>query len=407
MSQPEDCKAHYFSTRYVQEGTDLPEASANYKNVGWSLGNACPLNCKQCYSKSAREPGKNLTRKIVDRVIDQLSLLGVKTVNLGGNEPIFTNGLNPKNSLLPYILDSLTKKGMLVGITTSGITMIQLEKYFSGYIEKINDVDISIDSPRSDEHDLNRGRKGIYELAMQALKVCKDHKIPKSFIMCAMNWNFDSERINEMIDLAVKHRANFRINPIKPISPEHMDLVLTPKQFYQGLATILERCDPIDLSDPAWASSANVSLGVVSGCPCGITSFRVHSITPNGQIPVSPCVYLHDYKYGDLVTMDIRKILKSPPFQAFRRRKANPEAIKGCEGCSQILVCGGGCAARAYLHRLHEKRGKNRTLFIQDPYCPADFAPKSQTRSENISIKKSEHSLVHEGYLCTGIFSPK
>lgn len=408
MSQLERVsRAHYSGARYVEEYTDLPEARANYKNVGWSLGNACPLHCKQCYSRSAREPGKNLTRDIVDRVIDQLANLGVETVNLGGNEPIYTNGLNPKNSLLPYILDSITEKSMLVGITTSGITLVQLEKFFPGYVEKINDVDISIDSPRPYEHDQNRGRKGIYKLAMQALEICKEHQIPRSFIMCAMNWNFTSDRINEMIDLAVTHQANFRINPIKPIEPEHMNLILTPKQFYRGLMTILARCDPIDLSDPAWASSVNIHPSVVSGCPCGITSFRIHSITPDGQIPISPCIYLHDYKYGDLQTMDIQEILNSPPFQAFRRRKANPEAIEGCRDCSQISVCGGGCAARAYLHRLHEEGDDKRSLFVKDPYCPKDYAPEKQTQTRQVSIKKSEHALVHEGYLCTGIFSPK
>ncbi|MBP8591244.1 radical SAM protein [Candidatus Shapirobacteria bacterium] len=400
-------RAHYFSARYIIEHADLPEAEANYKNVGWSLGNACPLDCKQCYSKSARELGQNLTKKIVDRVVDQLTYLGVKTVNLGGNEPIYTNGLNPKDSLLPYILDSISKKGMLVGVTTSGITLVQLEKFFPDYLEKINDVDISIDSPRANEHDQNRGRSGIYKIAMQALEICKEHQIPRSFVMCAMNWNFTPERINEMIDMAVKHQANYRVNPIKPTEPKHMDLVLTPEQFYQGLMTILARCEPIDLSDPAWASSANIPSSIVSGCPCGITSFRIHSITPDGRIPISPCVYLHDYKYGDLRTMDIQEILNSPPFQAFRRRKANPEIIEGCQNCNQVSVCGGGCAARAYLHRLHEEVNEKRSLFVKDPYCPKDFTSKNQGQTYQAKIKKSEHALVHKGYLCTGIFSPK
>jgi radical SAM protein with 4Fe4S-binding SPASM domain len=408
VSQPERVsQAHYYSTRYIEEHTDLPEAEPNYKNVGWSLGNACPLSCKHCYSKSAREPGQDLTKEAVDRVVNQLTSLEVKTVNLGGNEPIYTNGLNPKKSLLPYILDSITKKGMLVGITTSGITLVELEKFFPGYVEKINDVDISLDSPRSYEHDQNRGRNGVYKLAMQALEICKEHQIPRSFIMCAMNWNFTPERINEMIDLAIKHQANYRINPIKPLEPEHMNIVLTPEQFYQGLMIILARCEPIDLSDPAWASSVNIPSNIVSGCPCGITSFRIHSITPDGKMPISPCIYLHDYKYGDLQTMEIQEILNSPPFQAFRRRKANPEVIEGCQGCSQIFVCGGGCAARAYLHRLHKEGDGKRTLFVKDPYCPKDYVLKSQTQTKQVSIKKSEYALVHEGYLCTGIFLPK
>lgn len=66
------------------------------KNIGWTLGNDCSCKCKHCYSFSVRQKGKNLTKEIVDKVIEQIEKLNVETVNLGGNEPIFTNGLNVK-----------------------------------------------------------------------------------------------------------------------------------------------------------------------------------------------------------------------------------------------------------------------------------------------------------------------
>ena len=402
-------RAHYLEERYVEEHTDLDEVEPNYKNVGWSLGNYCPLRCTQCYSESARQPGgENLTEEAVDRVVNQLADLGVETVNLGGNEPIYTNGRYARDSLLPYILDSISDRGMLVGLTTSGVTLTKMRTFFPEHIKKINDVDISLDSPYPEEHDRNRGSKGIFDHAMRALEITQEYGIPRSFIMCGMNWNFTPDRINAMIDLAVEHQANFRINPMKPIEPEHMNLILTPQQFYEGLDEILKRCDPIDLSDPAWASSVGVPSSEVSGCACGVSSFRIHSITPDGQMPISPCIYLHDYKAGDLQTQDVNEILESPQFKAFRRRKANPEAIEGCNGCSQIEVCGGGCAARPYLHTLHEEGDDKRTLFVKDPYCPQDFADNGgDMENENISIHHSDDALVHEGYLCTGIFAPK
>ena len=400
-------EAHYNTKRYVEEYTGLDEMKANYKNVGWSLGNACPLHCKQCYSRSARKPGLNLNKNLIDRIISQLKRIGVKTVNLGGNEPIYTNGLNPRDSLLPYILDEITKNGMLVGITTSGLTLVQMEKLFPDYIKKINDVDISIDSPYPEEHDNNRNMSGIFKLAMEALAICKKYNIPRTFIMCGMNWNFTQDRINKMIDLAKKHNANFRVNPMKPLELEHMDLILSVKQFYDGLETILKRCVPVDLSDPSWASYASIPPEIVSGCPCGVSSFRIHSITPDGKVPISPCVYMHDYKYGDLATMDIEEILDSPQFKAFRRRKKNPEIIEGCGGCPNIGVCGGGCASRAYLHQLFTKGDESRSLFVKDPYCPKDYYDTEGKKTIKTEVVKSKTALVHEGYLCTGIFCPK
>lgn len=391
---------HYSKDEIANEHPSLSLAPTNFRNVGWSLGNDCPLNCTQCYSRCAREKGMNLNVPIVNRIIKQLKILNVDTVNLGGNEPIYTNGLNPKKSLLPYILEELDKNGIKVGITSAGPTINILNQIYPNHLKLINDVDISLDSPFQKEHDDNRGVNGIYNLANNAIQICRDNNIPHSIIMCGMKWNFTEDRINGMIDLCRRTDSNFRVNPLKPIEQKHMSEILPPQQYFEGLRTILDSCTPIDLSDPAWAASAGIKPEQVSGCPCGTNSFRIHSITPSGEIPVSPCVYLHDYKTGNLVTDSIKDILESIPFQIFRRRKAHPETIEGCGDCSYISVCGAGCASRSYLHNFHLSEGKTKSLFQKDPYCPKEnLIPVPQTH-----IIDSDEALVHMGYLCTGIF---
>lgn len=57
-----------------------------------------------------------ITVEMIEKVIYQISKLKVETVNLGGNEPIFTNGINPKDSLLPYIITRLVEEGYKVGL---------------------------------------------------------------------------------------------------------------------------------------------------------------------------------------------------------------------------------------------------------------------------------------------------
>ena len=42
------------------------------KNIGWTLGNDCPCKCKHCYSFTVRKKGQNLTKEIVDKVIEQI-----------------------------------------------------------------------------------------------------------------------------------------------------------------------------------------------------------------------------------------------------------------------------------------------------------------------------------------------
>lgn len=398
-------KKNNFQNQFFEYNKE-PESEPSYKNVGWTLGNDCPLKCKQCYSRIIRNKGQNLTKEIVDKVINQLIKISVETVNLGGNEPIYTNGLDISKSLLPYIIDKLYEKNIAIGITTAGITLTQLEKHFPESLKKINDVDISIDSPIADEHDKNRGVSEIFNLAIESLDICKKYNISRSLIMCGMKWNFNKTRLIKLIDLAKKCDANLRINPIKPIEPSHLKLVLSPKQFFDGLNVILNRCDPIDLSDPAWAVAGNIPS--VSGCPCGTTSFRINAINSEGKIPLSPCVYLHDYMVGDLLKDDIQNILETPQFKTFRRRKSNPQLINGCKGCLYIKVCGGGCASRAYLNlnKFHGDKKVEKSLFVQDPYCPKKIL-ESKIAKEIHELVKPNHKLVHQGYLCTGIFKPK
>jgi radical SAM protein with 4Fe4S-binding SPASM domain len=381
------------------EHPELDECPTTIRNIGWTLGNDCPYRCTHCYSMTARDKGMDFTPQIIDRIVEQLAINGVETVNLGGNEPLFTNGPNPKDTLLPRIIHGLTDAGIPVGLTTSGITLIHLARDHRDAFEKLNDVDVSLDSPYPDEHNKNRGAK-LYKQAITALDLCVGQGIPHSVIMCAMGWNFTPDRIDALVQIARAHRAHIRINPIKPVEKAHMESALPADQYYAGFSRLLAQCSPIDLGEPPIA--AVTGFAGAKGCPCGRTSFRIHSITPDGKIPVSPCVYLHDYKVGDLVVDDLADIIASDQFKTFRRRNAHPEAIPGCSGCEFLASCRGGCAGRSYLHHAHTTG--NRTLFARDPYCPREIAP-TEPFPQN-PVLPTDQRLVHMDYLCTWIGKP-
>lgn len=181
-----------------------------------------------------------------------------------------------------------------------------------------------------------------------------------------------------------------------------MEIALTVGQYYKGFSLLMSLTDQVDLGEPPLATVTNHEHA--KGCPCERTSFRIHSITPNGKIPVSPCVYLHDYKVGDLVQDNLSDIIRSPQFKTLRRRNAHPEAIPGCEDCPVIDKCRGGCAARSYLHNVHKTGTRN--LFVKDPYCPIEVAPDMNSFPQKPTIDDSV-TLVHRNYLCTWIGKPK
>lgn len=385
----------------VDEFGDLAECPPTIRNIGWTLGNDCPYRCNHCYSMNARVKGADMEEWMVDRIVDELSGIGVETVNLGGNEPLFTNGANPVNTKLPYIIKKLVDAGIIVGLTTSGVTLLRLYRDHRESFDLLNDIDISFDSPFEDEHNKNRGAR-IYNQAIESMKIAQKENKPHTAIMCGMKWNFSIPHIEAIVALAKEYDANVRINPVKPVQPEHMEIALPAEMYYEGFARLLELCDPVDLGEPPIA--AMTDFAGAKRCPCGRTSFRIHSITPEGQIYASPCVYLHDYKAPlDLLQHSLKDIINTPQFRVFRQRNQNPDQIDGCSGCELLAQCGGGCAGRSYLHHMHTE--SERSMRARDPYCPKDVAPGFTYPQQ--PVIRSEQRLVHQDYLCTWIGRPK
>jgi len=120
-------------------------------------------------------------------------------------------------------------------------------------------------------------------------------------------------------------------------------------------------------------------------------------------MPVSPCVYAHDYKVGDLLQDELLDIISSQEFETFRRRRRHPETIAECNGCEFLQECRGGCASRSYLWSAY---GDNPIPIedAKDPYCLRNFgsagqcAPTTKTKQDTV--------LVHRVYLCTLIVDP-
>jgi radical SAM protein with 4Fe4S-binding SPASM domain len=378
-----------------------PQSNIAIENIGWTLGNECPYRCRHCYSMSARKKGQDLTREGIIRIVEQLALNEIKTVNLGGNEPLFTNGSNPRKTLLPFIIRSLVERNIVVGLTTAGVTLNYLAEHYPEEARLLNDVDVSLDSPFADEHNVNRGAV-LFTQAIAALRLCQQWGIEHTVVLCGMNWNLSDVHIDSLVALAKNTSSNVRINFIKPTDAEHLHMMPSPSLYYRSSLRLLGLCRPVDLAESLLST---LYAGTGSGCPCGTKSFRIHSITPDGQVPVSPCVYMHDFRAGDLLTEDLHSIVRSAQFRLFRQRHGSPGQISGCGQCGYVSSCRGGCAARAYL-----VGNGTKSLFARDPYCLYDVAGiAEQIPAGGIDARlpvRADKVLVHQNYLCTLILEP-
>jgi radical SAM protein with 4Fe4S-binding SPASM domain len=362
------------------------------KNVGWSTGNYCNASCKHCYSVPVREARTALTKHEICHIVEQLKLLGVKTVNLGGNEPIFTNGPNPRLSSLPYMIEKLHNAEIIVGITTNGTTLLRLERHHPSTFKLINDWDISLDSPFEKEHNENRGLS-CYQLALKALDLCTKYDIPKSIVYCATLWNTSPHHLEALLNLSDEHDANLRVNTLKPVDKRHLSMLLSVERYFYIFNYLLQRTDNLVIADPILSGLTGQNT---EGCPCGHSSFRIHSKTNDGRVPVSPCVYLHRFAAGDLLTDNIMDIMESSSFQEIRQRtEVVPQSCHNLN-CRQISACRGGCAAMAYL--------VGGSLEAIDPYCP-ELAKMKGIKLPKLPQCQTMHkdTLVHENYLCTWI----
>lgn len=367
-------------------------------NVGWTVGNYCNARCNHCYSWQVRKGQRFLSIEDIDKIIAQLSRLGVKTVNLGGNEPIFTNGPQVGKTKLPYVIQRLHETGIVVGLTTNGVTAAYLWSHHPKVFRLLNDIDFSLDSPFQEEHNQNRGTN-LYKTVISNLRLARGAGTDCCIIMCGMNWNLTHRHIDALLQLALDMDCELRINLLKPTAPEHKPLLPTRRQFLEAFAYLTRQSDQIVVGEPILAALMETDS---VGCPCGVSSFRIHSMTPDGRVPVSPCVYLHQYKTGDLLTENVLDIISRQQFLMFKSRLELAPPVCRERNCQFLSRCRGGCAARAELVA--------GDFFAPDPYCPWEEESRDMDSLPEFPVKPMvghEGIRVHENYLCTWIGKPR
>lgn len=369
------------------------------ENIGWSIGSYCNAKCNHCYSWKTRRGNESfLSRNEIDIIIGKLIDYRVKTVNFGGNEPIFTNGKDVSQSVLPYIIKKLSDADVSCGITTNGFTANYLyENHLEAFLS-IADWDFSLDSPCAEEHDGNRNLSGAFSGVMKAIDRCSLHKKPYSIVIAGMKTNLDNENLSKFLELAKEVKAELRINFLKPIEKHHFELMPSREQVYCAMDYLLNNTKLITLSEPVLAAQLKLPL---QGCPCGDSSFRIRAKV-GSRVPVTPCVYM-DFDGGDILTESITEIINSPVFNDFvSRKKKLPNACKE-KNCELIHECLGGCTARTLL-----MTGDANSV---DPYCPLGSIAKLSAvlTPENSASKQEElkRVRVHENYLCTWIGKPE
>jgi radical SAM protein with 4Fe4S-binding SPASM domain len=367
--------------------------STRFRNIGWTVGSHCDAACDHCYSLPVRgASAASLHREELARIVGRLTGIGVASVNLGGNEPAFTHGPELADSQLPWLIEALTRAGMTVGLTSNGTTVRFLLEQHPAQLARLHDIDFSLDFPHQEAHDAQRG-SALFQGVIEGLQRCRALGIPCAITACATRESFTASVLEDYLDLCFLLDCELRINLLQPVVPRLLDRMPSPLSWYEGFALLLDRCDCLTLGDACLAALYGQP---VHGCPCGERSFRIHGKNQRDRVPISPCVYAHDFATGDLLSQQAGTIAAREPFAAFARRRERVPAACRAEDCPWLERCRGGCASRAWL--------VHGDLEARDPYCPLTLQREhGPLPLSTLTMAEDAGQRVHDGYLCTWI----
>jgi MoaA/NifB/PqqE/SkfB family radical SAM enzyme len=293
-------------------------------SVGIGLTNDCNLNCAHCY-----------------RPIDQiycLTLAEVKTIcqHLPVSAMGMGTGENSLHPQFPEIVEYLRDQEVKLTMASNGYSLNAIR---DEHLRAFHDVEVSIDFPTEQEHDLFRGR-GNWRDVHAAIERCQKLGIEVSILATMMNTNYD--KMDALTQLARSRGVNLRVNVYQSVRTDRFRL--SYDQFWEGYRRLFASAQLVSCSEPV----VRAVLGIGSAVsPCGRHSIR---FTPQGQ--VTPCVYWPDSSHSikDVPHLG-EKILDAPEFQLARQV---PPSARDCP-------CQGGCASR---------RALSGNLDQHDEYCP-------------------------------------
>ncbi|MDD5191883.1 MAG: radical SAM protein [Candidatus Nanoarchaeia archaeon] len=340
--------------------------------AGWSLTNACNLNCAHCYNASGKRSPDELNLKECFKVVDKLKKSGVIAINFGGGEC----------ALRPDFIDLcryIKNKGIAISYTTNGTTFDRIKDHLNLF----HDIGVSIDFADAEKHDQFRGRNGTFNKAIHALEVLVKKGIDNEMVTCLTKLNCSEQELQKLYNLADKLNVDsWRLNRFRANGRgiENEKILALSKKDLKKSYTYLNQFKRKGILTPEPVFRAAFGGTYYSpGDPSGFTAFRIQ---PNGE--VSPSVFLSE-SGGNIKYQSVEKIMNSDIFKRIRDRHPNEK----CKSCNAYYHCKGGDAGASYLAYGHFNG--------PDPLCWLN--PKTKKPEVKKDLEKNWN--VHELYLCT------
>jgi radical SAM protein with 4Fe4S-binding SPASM domain len=323
----------------------------------WHITNKCNLRCSHCYQGSYTDQSDlslDDLKKIADKIFSIMKKWHKKgDISITGGEPLIKKELFP---LLTYLdgAEEISRLDVLCnGILITDEIAVKLKN-----IEKLNNVQISLDGATPEIHDQIRG-PGTFKKALRGIRILISHGIDVKVMFTLQRLNMGE--IPCLIDLAIKEKiSGITIERMVPTGAggDKRDAILNPKELRETFQYISDRSDieyqnghklrilkyrPLWINiDPCRAKSdaqtaPHEELGAI--CSIGLDGLCIMpdaSVLACRRLPIV---------IGSLKNDSIEKIWYESELLCQIRDKNN---LKGkCYSCEYIPRCS-GCRSMAY-----------------------------------------------------------
>lgn len=168
----------------------------------------CNLFCRHCYNSSGEPNSPELSKEIVQRLLEQLSENGIFKVTISGGEPLF-------HLQSRAVLKCLVNSDISFSMISNGLCITEAVAQELGSITNLRSITISIDGSNAADNDELRG-EGSFEGALRGLKILQmffDREI-------CVRATITSKNAAKLVDLppllaglGVRHLKINRLNP--------------------------------------------------------------------------------------------------------------------------------------------------------------------------------------------------
>ncbi len=202
--------------------------------VTWAITGRCNSRCVYCESWDQIKTGSDLPLNRVIELIDEMYLMGIKSVFLAGGEPFC-------RSDIWAILEHLHKRRINVSLCTNALLIPRFKKEELNILCKaVSRIHISLDSLQNERQDYLRGVPRSYDKVVTSLRILKSNGINNLRLNVVVS-KLNFVEIPDILLFAKSCGVNYVC--FQPISPITIFSNTRPKTEDNDLRYLTEKID--------------------------------------------------------------------------------------------------------------------------------------------------------------------